>query len=103
MGKTTYHRIAAVQKACEILATMGEAKEPLTGNEIAIRTGQAPGTTMCQLATLEDYGFVETVGDGYRLGFKFAIFWARKKAELTCERERIEKQLEQIGGNDEQA
>lgn len=97
MGKTTYHRIAAVQKACEIIAIIAEAKEPITGNEIAIRAQIPAGTVMCQLATLEDNGFVQEVGGGWRLGMKLALFWARVKSGKEAERDRINKDIEQLG------
>lgn len=96
--ESSYNRIAAVAKACDILAILAEAKEPITGNEVAIRAQLPPGTTMCQLATLEDAGLVQEIGGGWRLGSKLALYWARKKAELECERIRINADLEKLEG-----
>jgi DNA-binding IclR family transcriptional regulator len=41
---------------------------------------------MCHLATLEDLGFVSTVGDRFRLGMGLALFWARVKSTLRRRR-----------------
>jgi len=94
---SSYTRIAAVSKACAILAILAEAKEPLTGNEVAIRAQLPDGTTMCQLATLEDAGFVQEVGGGWKLGMKLALFWARAKAALEADRTRIDRDISDLG------
>lgn len=99
MADKTYHRIAAVRKTCAILAILAEAKEPITGAEVAIRVQESTGTVMSHLATLEDAGFVQDVGGGWRPGMKLALFWARKKSELESERIRIDQELEKLGGN----
>lgn len=97
MAKNSYKRIAAVSKACEIIAILAEAKEPITGNEVAIRVQLPDGTVMCQLATLEDAGFVQEVGGGWRLGMKLGIFWARVKSSKEAERNRIDRDIEALG------
>ena len=95
--ESSYNRIAAVSKACAILAILAEAKEPLAGSEIAIRVQLPAGTVMCQLVTLEDAGFVQEVGGGWKLGMKLALFWARVKSSKEAERSRIEKDIEALG------
>lgn len=97
--ESSYNRIQAVQKACDILTILAEAKEPITGNEVAVRVQLPVGTVMCQLATMEDNGFVQEVGGGWRPGMKLSLFWARKKAELESERIRIDRDLEKLEGN----
>jgi len=99
VAEKSYTRIASVTKACDILSILAEAKGPLTGNEVAVRTQLPVGTVMCQLITLEDAGFVEEVGGGWRPGLKLSLFWARKRAELEAERTRINSDLEKLGGN----
>ena len=99
MAEKSYHRIAAVQKACAILAVLAESKVPITGAEVAIRVDLPPGTVMCQLATLEDAGFVQEIGGGWRPGLVLALYWARRKADLHTERDRIDGELEKLGVN----
>lgn len=99
MSGKSYTRIAAVSKACDILAILAAAKEPITGNEVAVRVQLPVGTVMCQLSTLEDAGFIQEIGGGWKLGMKLALFWARAKADLESERTRIDKDIEKLGGN----
>jgi DNA-binding IclR family transcriptional regulator len=98
VAKNSYTRIAAVQKACEIIAIVADAKEPITGNEVAVRAQLPVGTVMCQLMTLEDAGFVQEIGGGWRLGMKIGIFWARIRASLECDRHRVNENIRLIGG-----
>ena len=97
MATKSYNRIAAVKKSCEILGVLADAKEPITGNEVAVRVQLPVGTVMCQLATLEDAGFVQEAGGGWRLGMKLALFWARVKSSKEAERGRIDKDIEALG------
>jgi len=97
MSDKSYRRIAAVKKATEILAVLADAKEPITGNEVAVRVQESQGTVMCHLATLQDAGFVQEAGGGWRLGMKLALFWARVKATKESERERLERDIEELG------
>lgn len=97
MADKTYHRIAAVRKTCAILAILAEAKEPITGAEVAVRVQESTGTVMSHLATLEDAGFVQEVGGGWKLGMKLALFWARVKSGKEAERGRIDSDIEALG------
>jgi len=98
-GKTTYKRIEAVTRTGEILKYLANQKEPTNGPQVAAGVNLPVGTVMCHLATLEDLGFVSTVGDRFKLGMGLALFWARVKSNLEVERERIEKDLEQISNS----
>lgn len=93
---TTYRRIEAVAKAGEILKQMATQKQPATGADIARAVNMQIGTVMCHLATLGDLGFVRQVGDGWELGMGLALVWARVKANLEDQRDRIDRDLESI-------
>ena len=95
--ESTYKRIESVSKACDILAVLAEAKEPISGNEVAVRVQLSQGTVMCHLATLQDAGFIQEVGGGWRLGMKLALFWARVKSRMESERERIDRDITALG------
>ena len=95
---STYTRIAAVEKACDILAILAEAKVPLTGAEVAIRAQLPAGTVMCQLMTLEDKGLVEEMRDGWRLGLRMAVYWARIRSTKESERNKLNDEIKSIGG-----
>jgi DNA-binding IclR family transcriptional regulator len=93
---TTYKRIAAVSKAGYILKYLADQKEPCSGADIANAVDLQLGTVMCHLATLEDLGFVQRIGDRVRLGMGIAMIWARVKSNLEGDKARIEKQLDEI-------
>jgi len=97
VAEKSYTRIASVTKACDILSILAESKAPLTGNEVAVRTQLPVGTVMCQLITLEDAGFVQEIGGGWRLGMKIGIFWARVKANKEAERAKLDNEITALG------
>lgn len=92
----TYRRIEAVRKTGEILKYLANTKEPATGPDIAKAVGLPTGTTMCHLATLEDLGFVLTIGERFQLGMGIALFWARVKSRLEAEKSHIERDLKSL-------
>lgn len=96
--ESSYNRIAAVEKACAILAILAEAREPLTGNEVAVRVQLPMGTVMCQLATLQDAGLVAEIGGGWKLGMRMAVYWARIRSGMESERDRLTRDIKSIGG-----
>lgn len=96
--ESSYTRIAAVQKACQILAVVADAKIPITGAEVAARVQLPAGTVMCQLMTLEDAGLVEEMRDGWRLGLKMAVYWARIRSSKEAERNMLNNEIKSIGG-----
>ena len=96
MTEKTYRRIEAVRKAGEILKHLGQMKEPATGQGISAAVGLATGTVMCYLATLEDAGFVQRIGERWRIGTGLALIWARVKANLEGEKMLIESTLKEM-------
>jgi DNA-binding IclR family transcriptional regulator len=101
MTEKTYKRIEAVRKAGEILKHLGQMKEPATGQGISAAVGLPTGTVMCHLATLEDLGFVQQIGDRWRIGTGLALIWARVKSNLEGEKMLIEANLREMGGTTE--
>ena len=99
MDKNSYRRIAAVQKAARIMRIIGDSKVPITGNEIAFQVEEPVGTVMCHLATLEDFGLVQEVGGGWLPGLMLALYWAKRKATLESEKEKIDREIKLLGAN----
>ena len=96
MKEKTYRRIEAVRKATEILKHLGQMKEPATGAGISAAVGLPTGTVMCYLVTLEDAGFVQRIGDRWRIGTGLALIWARVKSNLEGEKMLIESTLKEM-------
>ncbi len=94
---TTYKRIEAVKKAGEILKYLANQKKAVNGPAIATAVNLPVGTVMCHLATLEDLGFVESIGDRFVLGLGVGLFWSRMKSNLEAQKARIEQDLDRLG------
>lgn len=97
MAQKSYNRIGAVQKAARILKVIGDSKGPITGSDIAKEVDEPAGTVMCHLATLEDFGLVQEVGGGWLPGLALALYWAKRKATLESQMEKINRELEVMG------
>lgn len=95
---TTYKRIETVRKAGEILKHLAAEKEPAQAKNIAQAVSLPVGTVMCHLATLEDLGFVSSIGDRFKLGMGLALFWARVRSELEAEKTQIDRDIKSLEG-----
>lgn len=96
---TTYRRIEAVSKAGEIIKYLGNQKGPASGADIATALNMQVGTVMCHLATLEDFGFVKQTADGWQIGLGLALIYNRVRINLESQRDRINRDLESLGGD----
>ncbi|WP_298434469.1 helix-turn-helix domain-containing protein [Geobacter sp.] len=96
MAGDSYRRIEAVTKALEVLEFLATQKEPITGPDIARAVQLPTATVMCHLVTLQDKNFVRQVGGGFELGMGAATIWARKKALLEGQRDRISKNIQTL-------
>jgi len=94
--KKTYRTIEAVRKAGEILNFLATQREPLSGADVGQAVGMATGTVMCHLATLEELGFVRSVGERYELGMGAALLWSRYKANRQAQRDAITRELREL-------
>lgn len=99
MAGDSYARIGAVEKTGAILKYLAAQKTPVPGNEVAAAVGLPGPTAMCHLMTLLDIGYVRKVGDGWELGMGLALFWAKKRASLESDRERLDKAIALLGGD----
>ncbi len=96
MKDKSRYRIEAVYKAGQVLNAVANAKEPIGPSEIARESGVSVDTAFRMCATLEELGYLQQVGDRYQLGMGLALFWARKKAGLEGEKNRVERDLESL-------
>lgn len=94
--KDNRYRIGSVYQAGLVLKAIAESRGAMGAGEVAKALSITSNTAFRLCVTLEELGFLKQVGDKYELGMGLALFWARKKAMLEGERERIEKDLESI-------
>lgn len=92
----SYKRIEAVRKAGEILKCLAHQKDPVSAPTIAQSVGLPAPTVMCHLITLEELGFVQGVGDRWRLGLGLALIYARVKSSLEADRQRIDSTISEL-------
>ncbi len=95
---TTYRRIKSVNTAFEILEYLADQRELVTGAQVAADLNVPFPTVMCHLATALDRGYVQVVGEQYRLGMKLAVFWARMKSLKEGELQRAQQDLDILNG-----
>jgi len=95
---SSYTRIGSVKTTIAILKYLGEQRAPVSGQEIAQAVGIPHGTAMCHLATLADDGFVRETQGWFEIGTGFALLFYRYKSLLEGKIERLNKELQAIGG-----
>lgn len=95
---TTYKRIKAVDTTFEILEYLADQRGAVTGARVAADLDIPFPTVMCHLATAQDRGYVQIVGEQYRLGMKLAVFWARMKSVKEGELQGVQHDLDILNG-----
>ncbi|MFA6290197.1 MAG: helix-turn-helix domain-containing protein [Victivallales bacterium] len=82
-----------------IFSVLQNTKDPISVTDIARATGLSVDSCFRQIGTMAELRWVEKIGDGYVLGMRLAVIWAKKKAMLESERDTIDKKLTEIGGD----
>ncbi len=81
-----------------ILAVIQDSREPMTITDIARVTGLSVDTVFRQIGTMADLRWVEKIGDGYVLGMRLAVLWAKKKSLAETKLEKAQAELEELTG-----
>jgi DNA-binding IclR family transcriptional regulator len=87
----------AILQAGMILKAVANSREPMTISEISAACEISKDVAFRTCVTLEDMIYLQKVGDRYDLGMGLALFWAKKKATLEAQRDRIDKAIETLG------
>lgn len=91
------YRIQTVYDAMQILQVISESREPMATGEIAKALDLSMNTAFRMCETLKEGGLLQEVGGKYTLGMKLMLFWAKTKAKLESEREKIDRILAALG------
>ncbi|HRR42489.1 MAG TPA: helix-turn-helix domain-containing protein [Syntrophales bacterium] len=103
MAATSCRKIEVLMTADRILGVMQDAKEPLSVSELTRLTGLSTDMVFRQIGTMEDLRWVERIGEGYVLGMRLAVVWARRKTQVEAKIEQASRELSELtGGSDEQ-
>jgi DNA-binding IclR family transcriptional regulator len=93
MTNSDRYHIKSIIQAGDILKAVANSKEPVSAADLAKSLGFTQNTAFRICTTLADIGFLTQVGEKYELGMALMLFWAKKKAMLTSQRELIDQQL----------
>lgn len=94
---TSYKRNEPVKKALQILRFLSDQKELVSVKEISIALEIPYGTVMCYLATLEDDGMVQIVGNCWELGMGMAMYWSKTREREEARQDKTIQNLKVIG------
>lgn len=86
-----------VWRISNILKAVTDSREPMSVSEIMTACELSMDIAFRTCVALWEVGFLSRVGDRYELGMANALFWAKKKATLESQRERIDKAIETLG------
>ena len=100
MAAKSCRKIEVLVAADEILGILQDAKEPVSVKEIGRATGLSTDSCFRQIGTMEDLRWVEKIGEGYVLGMRLALMWARRKSLAEGKIENATKELNELTGGD---
>ncbi len=102
MAAKSCRKIDVLITADRILGVLQDAKEPLSVSELTRLTGLSTDMVFRQTGTMEDLRWVDRIGEGFVLGMRLALVWARRKTATEAKIERAQAELtELMGGSDE--
>jgi DNA-binding IclR family transcriptional regulator len=93
MAAKSCRKIDVLMTADRILGVLQDTKEPLSISELARMTGFSVDVVFRQMGTMEETRWVERIGDGYVLGMRLAVVWARRKTLTEVRIERAQSEL----------
>lgn len=98
MAAKSCRKIEVLESADKILGMLQDTREPVNITDIARHTGLSVDTVFRQVGTMSDLRWVEKIGDGYVLGMRLAMMWARRKALAEDRLENVKKELNELAG-----
>jgi len=102
MAAKSCRKIDVLMTADRILGVLQDARAPLSVSELSRQTGFSVDMVFRQMGTMEETRWVERIGDGYVLGMRLAVVWARRKTLTETKVERAQRELSELtGGSDE--
>ncbi|OPY15638.1 MAG: IclR helix-turn-helix domain protein [Syntrophus sp. PtaB.Bin001] len=100
MAAKSCRKIELLLATDAILNALQETREPLSITELSRRTGLSIDNIFRQVGTMADLRWVEKIGDGYVLGMRLAVIWARRKSVLEGRINKAQQELSELtGGN----
>jgi DNA-binding IclR family transcriptional regulator len=100
MTAKSCRKIEVLTTADRILGVLQDAKEPLSVSELTRLTGLSTDMVFRQMGTMEDMRWVDRIGEGFVLGMRLALMWARRKTLTEAKIERSQRELSELMGGE---
>jgi len=102
MAAKSCRKIDVLMTTDWLLGILQDSREPISVSELSRLSGFSVDTVFRQMGTMEDIRWVERIGEGYVLGMRLAVIWARRKTLTESKIERARQDLSELtGGNNE--
>lgn len=100
MAATSCRKIEVLLTADRILGALQDSKAPLSVSDLTRLTGMSTDMVFRQMGTMEDLRWVERIGEGYVVGMRLAVFWARRKTMTDTLIARAQNELLELAGGE---
>ncbi len=93
-------KIDVLNNADKILSSLLTSSDPVSITEISRSTGLSIDSVFRQVGTMADLRWVEKIGEGYVLGMRLAVIWAKRKSVTETKILKAEQELSELVGGD---
>jgi DNA-binding IclR family transcriptional regulator len=102
MAAKSCRKIDVLMTADRILGVLQDSPAPLSIGELTRLTGFSTDMVFRQMGTMEDLRWVDRIGEGFVLGMRLALVWARRKTLTEARIGRSQRELSELmgGSND---
>jgi DNA-binding IclR family transcriptional regulator len=98
MAAKSLRNITVLIATNAILEALQSGKDPMGITEIARCTNLSTDTVFRQIGTMEEMRWVQKIGEGYVLGMRLAVIWAKRKAITEAAIEKAKQELSELTG-----
>lgn len=100
MTAKSCRKIDVLMTADRILGKLQDSKDPLSVADLTRLTGLSTDMVFRQVGTMEDMRWVDRIGEGYVIGMRLAVIWARRKTLTDAKIERAQRELSELTGGE---
>jgi len=100
MAARSCRKIEVLSTSDNILGMLQDSRYPLSVAELSRLTGLSVDIVFRQVGTMEGLRWVERIGEGYVLGMRLAVMWARRKTLVETKVLRAQQELVELTGGE---
>ena len=98
MAAKSLRKIELLIATDAILEALQGCREPMGITEIARYTNLSMDTVFRQIGTMAELRWVQKIGEGYVLGMRMAVIWAKRKSLAEDKIEKAQQELSELNG-----